>query len=103
MSDDLIFIEFFTMVHNMTVAEVKELLKVQDLPVSGKKEDLVLRLVAYTPRPQGLGFTRHNNSTLGFSPEAIRSHVMNKVNKILNPRPRNKAINWQSFPSELFT
>lgn len=100
MSDDLIFIEFFTMVHNMTVAEVKELLKVQDLPVSGKKEDLVLRLVAYSPRPRGLGFT---NITHTYSPEAIRSTVMNKVNKILNPRPRNKAINWQSFPSELFT
>ena len=99
MSDDLIFIEFFTMVHNMTVAEVKELLKVQNLPVSGKKEDLVLRLVAYSPRPRGLGFTKK----LTYTPEAIRSSVMNKVNKILNPRPRNKAINWQSFPTELFT
>ena len=59
MSSDLAFIEFFTAVHNMTVGEIKELLKTQDLPVSGKKEDLVLRLVAYSPRPQGLGLTTH--------------------------------------------
>ena len=99
MSDDLAFIEFFNGVHNMTVAEVAELLKAQNLPITGKKEDMVLRLVAYTPRPQGLGFT----TKLTYTPEAIRSSVLNKFNKILNPRPRNKAINWQSFPTELFT
>ena len=99
MSDDLIFIEFFTAVHSMTVGEVKELLKTQDLPVSGKKEDLVLRLVAYSPRPQGLGLT----TTFIHSPEVIRSSVLAKVNKILNPPFRNKVINWQSFPTELFT
>jgi hypothetical protein len=99
MSSDLAFIEFFTAVHNMTVGEVKYLLKTQDLPVSGKKEDLVLRLVAYSPRPQGLGLT----TTFIHSPEDIRSSVMDKVNKILNPPFRNKVINWQSFPSELFT
>jgi len=99
MSDDLIFMEYFIDINNMTVAEVKELLKHQDLPVSGKKEDLVLRLVAYSPRPQGLGFT----PKLTYTPEAIRSSVMNKVNKILNPPFRNKVINWQSFPTELFT
>ena len=98
MSSDLAFIEFFTAVHNMTVGEIKELLKTQDLPVSGKKEDLVLRLVAYSPRPQGLGLT----TTFIHSPEVIRSSVMDKVNKILNPPFRNKVINWQSFPTELF-
>ena len=99
MSSDLAFIEFFTAVHNMTVGEIKELLKTQDLPVSGKKEDLVLRLVAYSPRPQGLGLT----TTFIHSPEVIRSSVLAKVNKILNPPFRNKVINWQSFPTELFT
>tara|TARA_A100001391_G_scaffold197331_1_gene177302 strand:- start:1343 stop:1642 length:300 start_codon:yes stop_codon:yes gene_type:complete len=99
MSDDLIFMEYFIDINNMTVAEVKELLKHQDLPVSGKKEDLVLRLVAYSPRPQGLGLT----TTFIHSPEVIRSSVMDKVNKILNPPFRNKVINWQSFPTELFT
>tara|TARA_B100001778_G_scaffold168184_1_gene138305 strand:+ start:265 stop:561 length:297 start_codon:yes stop_codon:yes gene_type:complete len=98
MSDDLIFMEHFIAINNMTVAEVKELLKVLDLPVSGKKEDLVLRLVAYSPKPQGLGFT----TTLTYTPEAIRSSVMNKVSKILNPT-HHKAINWKQFPSELFT
>tara|TARA_B100000900_G_scaffold344176_1_gene308188 strand:+ start:516 stop:812 length:297 start_codon:yes stop_codon:yes gene_type:complete len=98
MSDDLIFIEFFIGMNNMTVAEVKEMLKAQDLPVSGKKEDLVMRLVAYSPRPQGLGFT----TKLTYTPEAIRSSVMTKVSKILNPT-HHKAINWKSFPSELFT
>ena len=99
MSDDLIFIEFFTSLHNMTVGEVKELLKAQGLPVSGKKENLFLRLVAYSPRPQGLGLT----TTFIHSPEVIRSSVLAKVNKILNPPFRNKVINWQSFPTELFT
>ncbi len=99
MSSDLAFIEFFTAVHNMTVGEVKELLKTQDLPVSGKKEDLVLRLVAYSPRPQGLGLT----TTFIHSPEVIRSSVLAKVNEVLNPPFRNKVINWQSFPTELFT
>ena len=99
MSSDLAFIEFFTAVHNMTVGEIKELLKTQDLPVSGKKEDLVLRLVAYSPRPQGLGLT----TPFIHSPEVIRSSVLAKVNKILNPPFRNKVINWQSFPTELFT
>ena len=99
MSSDLAFIEFFTAVHNMTVGEVKELLKAQGLPVSGKKEDLLLRLVAYSPRPQGLGLT----TTFIHSPEVIRSSVLAKVNKILNPPFRNKVINWQSFPTELFT
>jgi len=98
MSDDLIFIEFFTAINNMTVGEVKEMLKMQDLPVSGKKDDLVMRLVAYSPRPRGLGFTRR----LTYTPEAIRSSVMTKVSKILNPT-HHKAINWKSFPSELFT
>lgn len=96
MSDDLIFIEFFIAINNMTVGEVKEMLKVQDLPVSGKKDDLVLRLVAYSPRPQGLGVI------VPQSPEVIRSMVMTKVSKILNPT-HHKAINWKSFPSELFT
>ena len=99
MSSDLAFIEFFTAVHNMTVGEIKELLKTQDLPVSGKKEDLVLRLVAYSPRPRGLGFT----TTFIHSPEVIRSSVMDKVNKILNPPFRSKVINWKNFPTELFT
>ena len=98
MSDDLIFIEFFISINNMTVGEVKELLKFKDLPVSGKKEDLVLRLVAYEPRPRGLGF----DATIRNPPEAIRSSVMNKVSKILNPT-HGKAINWERFPSELFT
>ena len=98
MSDDLIFIEFFIAINNMKVAEVKELLKAQDLPISGKKEDLVLRLVAYSPKPQGLGFT----PKLTYTPEAIRSSVMNKVNKILNPTHYKTAINWKSFPTELF-
>jgi len=98
MSDDLIFIENFIAINNMTVGEVKELLKFKDLPVSGKKEDLVLRLVAYQSRPRGLGFTL----TLTYTPEAIRSSVMNKVSKILNPT-HHKAINWKQFPSELFT
>ena len=66
MSSDLAFIEFFTAVHNMTVGEIKELLKTQDLPVSGKKEDLVLRLVAYSPRPQGLGLTTTFIYTRGY-------------------------------------
>ena len=99
MSDDLIFIEFFIAINNMTVAEVKELLKAKDLPVSGKKEHLVLRLVAYEPKPRGLGFT----PKLTYTPEAIRSSVMNKVNKILNPTHYKTAINWKSFPTELFT
>jgi len=98
MSDDLIFIEFFTSLNNMTIAEVKELLKAQDLPVSGKKEDLLLRLVAYSPRPRGLGFT----TKLTYTPEAIRSSVLNKVKNVLNPT-HGKAINWERFPSELFT
>ena len=98
MSDDLIFIEFFIAINNMTVGEVKELLKAQDLPVSGKKDDLVLRLVAYSPKPRGLGFT----PKLTYTPEAIRSSVLNKVQKIFNPT-HGKAINWERFPSELFT
>ena len=84
----------------MTVGEVKELLKTQGLPVSGKKEDLVLRLVAYSPKPQGLGL---NYSHVIYAPEVIRSSVLAKVNKVLNPPFRNKVINWQSFPTELFT
>ncbi len=100
MSDDLIFIEFFIDINNMTVAEVKELLKYQDLPVSGKKEDLVLRLVAYSPKPQGLGLPYSHVG--GYTPEVIRSSVLAKVNKILNPTHYKTAINWKSFPTELF-
>jgi len=98
MSDDLAFIEFFTALNNMTVAEVKELLKAQGLPVNGKKEDLFMRLLAYSPRPQGLGFT----TKLTYTPEAIRSGVLNKIKNVLNPT-HGKAINWERFPSELFT
>ena len=98
MSDDLAFIEFFTALNNMTVAEVKELLKAQGLPVNGKKEDLFMRLLAYSPRPQGLGFT----TKLTYTPEAIRSSVLNKIKNVLNPT-HGKAINWERFPSELFT
>ena len=98
MSDDLAFIDFFTALNNMTVAEVKELLKAQGLPVNGKKEDLFMRLLAYSPRPQGLGFT----TKLTYTPEAIRSSVLNKIKNVLNPT-HGKAINWERFPSELFT
>ena len=101
MSSDLAFIEFFTSLHNMTVGEVKELLKAQGLPVSGKKEDLLLRLVAYSPKPQGLGLPYSHVG--GYTPEVIRSSVLAKVNEVLNPPFRNKVINWQSFPTELFT